>query len=151
MAAGSELLLPQLAMFKGLAVELQTMQKEYNGAGDTASAEALAQMGRSLGQQLSSGEGSRTLIGQLVGIAVERIVLNQLPPDSHPAFLNGSTVQQRIDEMTAFRQNVRTLTSDFGGMMTRADETEIISYFDRMKLQGEYKAMLWLQNRNKLR
>ncbi len=150
MAAGSELLLPQLAMFKGLAVELQTLQKEYNGAGDTASAEALAQMGRSLGQQLSSGEGSRTLIAQLVGMAVERIVLNQLPPDSQPAFLNG-TVQQRIDEMTAFRQNMRPLIADQAQMMNAASETDIISYFDRLKLQGEYKAMLWLQNRNRLR
>ncbi len=149
-AAGSGLLLPQLAQFKGLAVDLQAIQKEYIGAGDTASAETIAQLGRSLGQQLSQGEGSRTLIGQLVGIAVERIMLNPLPPDSQPAFLNG-TVQQRIDEMTAFRQGTKTVTSEFNDMLMRANETEVISYFDRMKLQGEYKAMLWLRNRNSLR
>ncbi|HMJ92054.1 MAG TPA: hypothetical protein VK530_19690 [Candidatus Acidoferrum sp.] len=149
-AAGSGLLLPQFAMFKGVAIELQTMQKEYIGAGDASSAEALAQMGRSLGQQLSHGEGSHTILGQLVGIAAERIVLNSLPPDSQPPFLNG-TVQQRIDEMTAFRQNVKTLMPEVSAMVARGNENEIISYFDRMKLQGEYKALLWLQNRNKLR
>jgi hypothetical protein len=149
--AGGELLLPQLAMFKGLAQDVQAIQKEYLGAGDAASAETLAQMGRLLGQQLSGGEGSRTLIGQLVGISVERIVLNQLPLDSRPDFLGGSTVQQRFDEIAAFRQSVKTLTPQLNELMARGNETEIISYFDRMKLQGEYKAMLWLQNRNNLR
>ena len=85
-----------------------------------------------------------------MGVAIERISLNPLPPDSQPAFL-GSTVQQRIDELTAFRQGVRTLTPQIDELMARGNETEIISYFDRMKLQGEYKAMLWLQNRNALR
>ena len=149
-AAGSELLLPQLAMFKGLAQDVQKMQKEYVASGDMASAEALAQMGRSLAQQLTAGEGSRTLIGQLVGMAIERIVLSPLPQDSQPAFLGG-TVQQRFDEMTAFRQSIKTLTPQVEEMMARGNETEIISYFDRMKLQGEYKTLLWLQNRNNLR
>jgi hypothetical protein len=149
--AGGELLLPQLAMFKGLAQDVQAIQKEYLGAGDMASAETLAQLGRVLGQQLSSGEGSRTLIGQLVGVSVERIVLNQLPLDSRPEFLGGSTVQQRFDEIAAFRQNVKTLTPQLNELMVRGNETEIISYFERMKLLGEYKAMLWLQNRNNLR
>ena len=56
-----------------------------------------------------------------------------------------------MDELTAFRQNVKTLTPQIEEMMARGNEAEIISYFDRMKLQGEYKAMLWLQNRNRLR
>jgi hypothetical protein len=148
--ANSGLLLPQMAMFKNLAQEIQTMQKEHIGAGDTASAEALAQMGHSLAQHLIQGDGSRTIIGQLVGLSAERIVLNQLPPESQPSFLNG-TVQQRLDEMTAFRQEIRTLTIDYIPAMRAVSENEVISYFDRMKLQGEYKAMLWLQNRNKLR
>ena len=149
-AAGSELLMPQFAMFKGLAQEVQKMQKEYLNAGDPASAEDLAQMGHVLAQQLTAGEGSRTLIGQLVGLAIDRIVLNSLPLDAQPGFLNG-TVQQRIDELTALRQNIKSLTVEFGGLMGGASETEIISYFDRMKLQGETKAILWLQHRNHLR
>jgi hypothetical protein len=149
-AASSELLLPQMVMFKNLAQEIQTVQKEYIGAGDAASAEALAQMGRALAQQLTHGGGSHTILGELVGLAAERIVLSQLPPDSHPSFLNG-TVQQRLDEMTALRQDIRSLATVFGEALNTLSEPEIISYFDRMKLQGEHKAMLWLQNRNKLR
>jgi hypothetical protein len=150
LAAGNELLLPQLATFKNLAQEVQAMQKEYLAAGDTASAESLAQMGRVLSQQLISGEGSRPLISQLVGIAIERILISPFPAESQPAFLGG-TVQQRIDEMNAFRQQIRTLTANFEPMMARGDANEIISYMDRIKSQGEYKAMLWLQNRNNLR
>ena len=145
-AAASSTLLPQLAMLKGLSQEVQTMQKEYIAAGDAASAQELAQMGRSLAAQLSTGDGSRFLINQLVGAAIERIVLSPLPPDSQPEFLDG-TVQQRLDEMTAFRQSVRTLTPQADEMMARGDEREIINYFDRLKLQGEYKALLWLQSR----
>ena len=83
-------------------------------------------------------------------MAIERILLNQLPPDSQPEFLDG-TVQQRIDELTAFRQSVKTLTPQFDEMMARGDEREIINYFDRLKLQGEYKALLWLKSRNNQR
>jgi hypothetical protein len=147
MTAGSELLLPQLAMFKELAQEVRTIQNGFITAGDTASAEALAQMGHALAQHLISGEGSRPLIGQMVGLAIERIAISPLPADSQPAFLGG-TVQQRMDEMINFRQNIRALTPQFDQMLARGDETEIIGYFDRMKLQGEYKAMLWLRNRN---
>jgi hypothetical protein len=149
-AAGSGLMLPQLAPLKALAQDVQKIQKDYIASGDTSSAEALAQMGRSLGQQLTTGESSRCLINQLVGIAIERILLNPLPPDSQPAFLNG-TVQQRIDEMNTFRQSVKNLTPQIDNLMARGNESEIISYFDRMKVQGEYKSMLWLQNRNNLR
>jgi hypothetical protein len=150
LAAGSGLLLPQLAPLKGLAQDVQKIQKEYVTAGDTAAAEALAQMGHTLSQHLSTGEGSRCLINQLVGVAIERILLNPLPADSQPAFLSG-TVQQRIDEVTAFRQSVKSLTPQLDEMMARGNETELISFFDRMKVQGEYKTMLWLQNRNQLR
>ena len=149
-AAGSGLLLPQLAELKGLSQEMQKMQKEYMAAGDTRSAEALAQMGRSLAQQLTTGEGSRVLINQLVGAAIERIVLSPLGTDYQPSFLNG-TVQQRFDELQTFRQSVKDLTQGFEPWMANASEPELISYFDRMKLQGEYKALQWLRNRHNLR
>ena len=150
LAAGSSLLLPQLAQFKGLAQEMQKLQKEYIGAGDLASAQTLAQIGHTLAQQLSQGEGSRPLINQLVGAAIDRIALGSLPQDSQPDFL-GQTIQQRFDEAATFKSDVRSLTPQFDEMMARGDEGEIISYFDRLKVQGEYKALLWLRNRNQFR
>ena len=148
-AAGSGLLLPQLAMFKEMSQSMQAWQKEYVAAGDTASAQALAQMGHNLAQQLMTGEGSRPLINQLVGAAIDRIVLSPLPPDSQADFL-GTTVQEHIDDLTAFRQGVRSLTQGFNDWMSSASEADLISYFDRLKLQGEYQALQWLRNRQAL-
>jgi hypothetical protein len=139
-----------MATFKGLAVDLRTLQDGYLAAGDMASAESLAQYGRSLSRQLIEGEGSQWVVGQQIGVLIERMLLSKLPPDSQPAFLNG-TVQQRLDEVTAYRQSLRPLTMAYTDMMARGNELEIISYFDRLKIQGEYKAMLWLHNREKLR
>jgi hypothetical protein len=90
------------------------------------------------------------VVGQQIGVLIERTLLSKLPPDSRPAFLNG-TVQQRLDEVNAYRQSLRPLTMAYTDMMARGNELEIISYFDRLKIQGEYKAMLWLHNREKLR
>jgi hypothetical protein len=149
-AAHYELHLPHFAMFRDLAKDIQQIQKEHIAAGDTASAATLAQLGRSLSQQLLQGESSRLLVGQQVGIIVERALLNQLPPNSQPSFLNG-TVQQRLDEMTAHRQHLREVSAHFTDLMARGDETEIISYLDRAKVQGEYRAMRWLQDRARLR
>src|ERR1043166_4766944 len=149
-ASNSEILLPQMAMFKNLAQEMQTLQKQYVAGGDTASAETLAQWGHHLADQLSTGEGSRTILGQLVGIAIDRIVLNPLPADSQPAFLNG-TAQQRLDELNVSRKNIRDLSANSLQRLDTASESDIINYFDRFKFQGETKAMLWLQNRNNLR
>lgn len=142
--------LPQKTMFRTLGADLKALQEEYIRAGDTASAETLAQFGRVIGKQLIQGEGSQWVVSQQVGVNIERMLLSQLPPDSQPPFLN-STVQQRLDEAAAYRQSLRPLSMAFTDMMVRGNETEIISYFDRVKVQGEHKAMLWLHNREKLR
>lgn len=144
-------LLPQLQMLRGLGQDVQKMQQEYVAAGDSASAAMLAQYTQPLAQQLMSGEGSRSLINQLVGAAIERGVLKELPADSQPDFLGGLTVQQRLDALTEFRNSVRPLTPLAEQLLQRGNEMEIVSYFDRMKSQGEYKALLWLQNRERLR
>lgn len=146
-AAGISLQLPQLAVFKSLAQEMQAVQKEHLRAGDAASAETLARIGHGLAQQLSQGEGARPLINQLVGVAIDRIVLSPLPADSQPEFL-ARPIQQHIDALTDFRKNVRTLLPQFDAMLARGDAAEIISYFDRLKLQGEYKALEWLHRRH---
>jgi hypothetical protein len=76
----STVMLPHLAQLKGLAQDLAALGKEYVAAGDTASAQRLAQMGMQLGQELLEGDGSRCLINQLVGMAVENISLTPLDP-----------------------------------------------------------------------
>jgi hypothetical protein len=140
------ILLPHLAQLKGLSIEMETWQKEYRAAGDNASAENLAQMGAVLARHLMDGEGSHFLINQLVGVAVERKSLSQLPPDSHPEFLRG-TVQERLDELTRFREESKRLVHVFNDMIARDDEAAIISFYDRMKVQGEHATLTWLKQK----
>lgn len=142
--------LPQKTLFRTLGADLKAVQEEYIRAGAAASAESIAQFGHVAGQQLIQGEGSQWMVGQQVGINIERVLLRNLSPDSQPAYLNG-TVQQRLDELIAHRQSQRPLFFAYIDMTRRGNETEIISYFNRVQVQGEHKAMLWLHNREKLR
>jgi hypothetical protein len=144
--ASSSVLLPHLAQIKGLAQEMATLQRQYLAAGDAASAENLAALGLQLGQRLGTGEASHTLISQLVGIAVERIVLNPLNPEQNYDFLGGN-VRERIAQLDARRAAVRQDTQLFDAWMRQATDADVVSYFDRFKIYGESSAMAWIRQR----
>src|SRR5262245_40615128 len=144
--AMSSVTLPHLKPLRELSVQLGGLQQQYISAGDAASATAVARLGWNLGQQLSAGEGARCLVNQMVGLAVERNVLTPLPPDSQPDFLQ-RPVKDQLDAMTAQREAARTLAPLFDQLIARGSEVEIISFFDRMKLYGEYAALAWLRDR----
>jgi hypothetical protein len=99
-----------------------------------------------LGQRLGTGEASHTLISQLVGIAVERIVLNPLNADQHYDFLGGS-VREHIEQLNARRAAVKQDTQLFDSWMRQATDADIVSYFDRFKIYGETSAMAWMRQR----
>ena len=142
----STVLLPALAQFRGLAQDMAALQRQYLAAGDTASAENLARMGMQLGQHLVEGEGSKTLIGELVGAAIERIVLNPLDPAKTYDFLQG-TVTDRTAQLDARRTEVRQTSQSLDQWMRSASDADLISYFDRFKLYGESPALKWLRGR----
>jgi hypothetical protein len=144
--AATSALLPHLAQLKGLAREMATMQGQYLATGDTASAEQLAQMGLQLGRQLSSGEGSHTLLNQLVGIAIDRIVLTPLDAGRTYDFLPG-TPREYVDQLNARRAGVRENNQILDIWMRSATDADIVSYFDRFKIYGEAGALAWLSQR----
>ena len=144
--AANSCLLPHLVQFKGLAQDLAGLEAQYLAAGDPVSAERIAQLGLQLGQHLIDGEGSRTLIGQLVGIAVERISLKPLDAAKNYDFLQG-TVPDRIAQLDARRLAVRDSTKSLDSWMRNANEADLISYFDRFKLSGEAGALAWMRQR----
>ena len=143
-------LLPELAPFKKLTRELVDAQKAYAAAGDTESAEKLMGMNYKFAQTLSGGEGSGLLINQLVGYAMERIILSQADQNRVYNFI-GMTPTERIAQLQAERNSIKELTaslplqsSDLG-----PDNPLMISYFERMKLFGEHAAMLWMKERRR--
>ncbi|MEY2409263.1 MAG: hypothetical protein QOF48_1933 [Verrucomicrobiota bacterium] len=144
--ATSSALLPQLAQMKGLAQDIASLQRQYLDAGDPASAERLGQMGVQLGYQLSGAAGARSLISDLVGIAVERIVLNPLDADRSYDFLQ-ETPRERMAQLTARRTAAKEDVQFINQWARGASDATLISYFDRVKIYGESKAMEWIRQR----
>ncbi len=138
--------LPQLAPLKNLAQEMATLQKQYLAAGDGASAESLAYMGITLAERVGTQAGGRGLLNQLVGLAMERIVLSPLDQEKNYEFLQ-STVPQRMASLDTQRKDIRESVQVFKRWLPAASEAEVIIYFDRLKLYGEAAALKWLDSR----
>ena len=142
----STVLLPHLSQLKELASEMSSLQQRYLAGGDTASAEALARMGVQLGQHLESESSPHTLIHELVGSAIEKITVRNLPADSQPEFL-GMPVEQYLREREAQRAEIRALGESFENWFQSASEADVIGYFDRLKTLGESAALTWMRDR----
>jgi len=139
-------LLPHLALLKDVAKDMVALQGQYLAAGDAASAEHLAQMGLQLGQRLQTGEGASFFFNQLVGIAVDRLVLGPLDTEKNYNFLGGS-VSEYMAQLDARRAAVKEDGQYLNQWMMNASETDIISFFDRVKIYGDSGALAWLRQR----
>src|SRR6266496_3621724 len=93
-----QLLLPQLAEVKQLGLNLVELANSYRQAGDPDSAQAALQMVANLGQRYGNTVVGETEISRLVGLAVERIALNAMDPNSAYGGA-GQTVQDRLDHL----------------------------------------------------
>lgn len=138
----------ELATFKNLAQDIADLQKQYLDAGDTGSAERLAQIGVALANRLDSGDGAKLLINQLVGIAIEPMVFKQLNQNVGYDFLGGKTPQDRLAELKQQKLSLKDLAkSSERAVLANLTEAELLSYFDRQKVYGEVEAKRWLQQR----
>jgi hypothetical protein len=140
-------LLPALATFKGLAFGIKELQQDYMNSGDTTSAANLGEMGMAFANRLNSGDSGKLAINQLVGMAIQNIVLNQLDQNVSYDFLGGKTPSETIAELkrqrAAMKEYRRTLT-EVTPTMTEAEQ---LSFMDRERQFGEVEAMRWLQQR----
>jgi hypothetical protein len=142
--AASSLLLPQLGELKGLSRNLVDLAASYTQSGDPESAQAALQMGSNLGQRLETGNS--TLIQDLVGVAIQSLVLKAMDPNS--TYDNtGQTVAARLDQLAQQRASIQALTRQFDTIMTTLPESEVGNYFERQKVLGEFQALQWLVNK----
>ena len=137
--------LPHLMLLRDLGKEMSAIEQQSFAAGDAAAAQTTARLGLALAGNLS-GEGSPTLLGQLVGLSVERKFLNGLDPNGSYDFLP-QTVSERLGQLQAREKSIREAARFFDPWMKSASEAELIGYFDRMKIYGEAAAVSWAQNR----
>jgi hypothetical protein len=153
-AAAYELPLPQLAELKRLGQSLGELAGLYRQGGDETSAQATLQMGVALGRQVGEPSGQSSLIQDLVGLNIERQILEAMNPAS-PYDNAGHTVKDRLDELAQRSDEIKRLGEPATGMLggERQDvllslsEQDLISFFDRMKVSGELEALRWAKNK----
>jgi hypothetical protein len=143
MSAMSGDLLPELSSLKGITQGIRDVQKQYSDSGDTASVQNLSLMGVTLASRLTSGDGGRFVIGQLVGMATETLALQSLDQNTAYDFLGGESPSQRLEQLKDQRQDMRTLAKNFNLTFFNASEAERDNYTERMKIYGEVPAMRW--------
>ncbi|HUA67550.1 MAG TPA: hypothetical protein VMA13_03285 [Candidatus Saccharimonadales bacterium] len=137
-------LLQTLATIKQLASQMTDLQKQELNAGDTASAENLAQMGTILGDQLDSDDNGKYIVNQLAGTDIETLVLQQLDPNTSCDFLDGETPAQRLQELRQQSSVLAQLDKSFDALEPSLTDAEKISFEERTKIYGEITAMRWL-------
>lgn len=142
-AGMSGVLLPHLSALRDLANQMAGLQQQYAQSGDATSAQAVSQIALNLAAQLE-GQPGRTLISELVGMAIEKKFLAGQSPDSPLG--DGRTVGGRLAELDAQRQGIRDATQ-LTSLLPTLPPQEALTYFDRVKLNGELDALRWLKNK----
>jgi hypothetical protein len=139
MIASDHVELPQLSELKQLGLQMVDLSRTYRQAGDENSSQAMLQMAVGLGQSYSAGDCA---ISHLVGLAVERIALSAMDPNS-PYGDSGLTVQQQLDQLTQQKTAISVLFKDNESLLQSMSDQDWISYIDRDKMFGEEAALRW--------
>ncbi|MGH7951521.1 MAG: hypothetical protein ACREFE_06340 [Limisphaerales bacterium] len=135
---------PELTTLKRLARGMRDLQKQYFDSGDANSVTNLAQMGMTLGNQLSSGGSGKYIINQLVGMATKQIVLQQLNPNASYDFLGGETPNQVMQEFKQQQKSLFQIEQHFESIYPNLTQDEMNGYIERSKIYGEIEAEKWV-------
>ena len=145
--AAWDLLLPQLSDSKQLSQNLIDLANQYRQSGDAASAQAVLEMGVSLGDRFN-GPGQFPLINTLVGIAIERNVLAAMDPNS-PYLDTGLTVQQQLDALNQRRASLKTISGQAEALLPIMSDADLVSFYDRLRMFGTPAAVQWAAGKYK--
>ena len=143
-AAALGLALPYLPELKDLSQNIGDLAAQYRQAGDSASAQAVLQIGLDLGQRLDSG--TATMIQDIVGLSIQRNLLAGLDPGA-PYGTAGQTVQNQIDAVTQQRTALQTLAGQQPAVVSEMSDADMVNFFQRMNTSGETTAILWAVNK----
>ncbi|MDQ6631393.1 MAG: hypothetical protein M3Y82_06505, partial [Verrucomicrobiota bacterium] len=136
--------LPSESEMKNLSMSLAELEKNYISSGDNASAQKIAAMGIDMARRWGDEKSSPFIISKLVGIAMERKILNELNPDTAYDFLSGGTPQQRLQELNHQRAEISEFTKSFEQNYPPLDARNKLIYWNRTQIQGELNALKWL-------
>lgn len=134
------LTVPQLAPLKQLGLHLLDLANAYKETGDQVSAQAALQMEMNLGKRYGDASTSMALISQLVGLAIERMALSAMDP-------NSQTVQNQINQIAQTKAVIRKLAQQTDSLFPTLSDQDLLNYENRRRAFGEVAAMQWLVNK----
>jgi RNA polymerase sigma factor (sigma-70 family) len=144
--AAAHLLLPHLAQMRELGNYIVDLAKSYAQAGDASSAQNALQMGITMGRRFGDPSPGESLIGQLVGIAVERTTLGAMDPKAISG-ADGQTVEERLKQLTERRSAIQQLSHEAESLWPTLPDEDWISFNDRSKVFGEEAALRWVTSK----
>lgn len=112
--------------------------------GDKASATRLGEQGMKAAAVVGAGGGGKSLVTQLIGVSMERSILNQmhsfdLIPGGQPL-----VVVERLAEMDKRIIHINALIKGHSRLISTLTDSEFRQYVRRVQVEGELKAMEWV-------
>ena len=140
--------LPHMTAANQSSRSLMELQKSASESGDTAAADEALRLTYNLGRTFATPEASRMLIGQLVGISMEKRALEALPAGAQPEWLK-VTPAERLAEIERQKADVQGVAKGIESVIQSQDSEIIAEYLRRMRTESEAAAYEWLKRQKK--
>ena len=127
---------------------LMELQKSASQSGDTAAADEALRLTYDLGRTFATPEASRMLIGQLVGIGMEKRALEALPAGSPPDWLKVNPAE-RLAEIEQKKADMRGFTNGIESLIRNQDGELLAEYLRRVRTESEAAAYEWLKKQKR--
>ncbi len=127
---------------------LMELQKSASQSGDTAAADEALRLTYDLGRTFATPEASRMLIGQFVGISMEKRALEALPAGSPPDWLKVNPAE-RLAEIEQKKAYMQGFTNGIESLIRSQDGELLAEYLRRMRTESEAAAYEWLKKQKR--
>ena len=127
---------------------LMELQKSASQSGDTAAADEALRLTYDLGRTFATPEASRMLIGQFVGIGMEKRALEALPAGSPPDWLKVNPAE-RLAEIEQKKAYMQGFTNGIESLIRSQDGDLIAEYLRRVRTESEAAAYEWLKKQKR--
>lgn len=133
--------LPEMPLLMKLSQSMGRLQNQYLQAGDAQSAQAMAEIGLLVGQQVQESMGN-WVIDELIGMRIERHFLSTQDPQAvlEPG---PQIVAERLAELDHKKRWIDEIETHFS-LLDSLPESEKQSFYWRTHLNGEVAAWQWL-------
>jgi hypothetical protein len=131
---------------------LMELQKSASQSGDTAAADEALRLTYDLGRTFATPEASRTLVGQLVAIGMEKRALKALPAGSPPDWLKVNPAERlaEIEQISAELTEVTNgIANGIESVIRNQDGELLAEYLRRMRTESEAAAYEWLKKQKR--